>query len=183
MSGTSGSIRQAEELSTTTAPAAANLGASASSTVTSRSPNGSTVPAERAEEKKRTEATGNPRSSRICRIAAPTCPVAPTTPTSRSLMSHRLSGSPRRCSRRSGAGERRTPGGGSSSGSAVDDGLHLGAVEVEGRVGGLHRRRHVGLVYDHRDPDLGGRDHLDVDSGVGEGSEELRGDARVGAHP
>src|SRR6478609_8707514 len=70
-SGTSGSIRQAEELSTTIAPAAANLGArardavapaekiarsrplgsavSASSTVTSRPPNGSTVPADRAE--------------------------------------------------------------------------------------------------------------------------------------
>ena len=74
--GTSGSIRQAEELSTTTTPAAANFGASArevvapaensamsrpdgsavaaSSTTTSRSPNGSVVPAERPEAKKRT---------------------------------------------------------------------------------------------------------------------------------
>ena len=86
-SGTSGSIRQAEELSTTTAPAAANRGASArdavapaeksamssplgsavsaSSTMTSRSPKGSTVPADRAEEKNRIAAIGKSRSSRI----------------------------------------------------------------------------------------------------------------------
>ena len=101
-SGTSGSILNADELSTTIAPASANLGASArevvapaeksatsrplgsavaaSSTVISRSPNGSTVPAERAEAKNRTSSAGNPRSSRIWRIATPTCPVAPTTP-------------------------------------------------------------------------------------------------------
>ena len=74
-SGTSGSIRQAEELSMTIAPAAANRGASASrgraaggeerdvepggsavaasSTVMSPSRHGSVVPAERAEAKKR----------------------------------------------------------------------------------------------------------------------------------
>ena len=74
-SGTSGSIRQAEELSTTTAPAAANRGASparssapaensamsmpagsavsASSTMTSRSPQAIVEPAERAEAKNR----------------------------------------------------------------------------------------------------------------------------------
>ena len=93
-SGTSGSIRQAEELSTTTAPAAANRGASsfevappaensamsrpdgsavsASSTVISRSPHAIVVPAERAEAKKRISATGNCRSSRMRRITAPT---------------------------------------------------------------------------------------------------------------
>ena len=75
-SGISGSMRKAEELSTTITPASANFGTSArdvvapaensamsspagsavsaSSTVISRSPNGSTVPAERAEAKKRT---------------------------------------------------------------------------------------------------------------------------------
>ena len=44
----------------------------ASSTVTSRSPNGSTVPAERAEAKKRISSIGKPRSSRISRTATPT---------------------------------------------------------------------------------------------------------------
>ena len=53
---------------------------SESSTVTWRSPNGSTVPAEREDAKNRTSSTGKPRSSRICRIATPTWPVAPTTP-------------------------------------------------------------------------------------------------------
>src|SRR6476660_1123895 len=79
-SGTSGSIRQAEELSTTTAPAAANRGASsrelaapaensamsmpdgsavsASSTVISRPSKDSVVPAEREEAKNRIEASG-----------------------------------------------------------------------------------------------------------------------------
>ena len=93
-SGTSGSIRNAEELSTTTAPASANFGARArdvvapaensatsrplgsavvaSSTTTSRSPKGSTVPAERADAKKRTSSAGKPRSRRIWRMATPT---------------------------------------------------------------------------------------------------------------
>ena len=98
-SGTSGSIRQADELSTTVTPASANRGArardvvapaensamsrplgsavDASSTVTSRSPYGSTVPAERAEAKKRISSAGpielnGARSSRIWRMATPT---------------------------------------------------------------------------------------------------------------
>ena len=52
----------------------------ASSTTTSRSPNGSTVPAERDEAKKRTSSAGKPRSRRIWRMATPTWPVAPTIP-------------------------------------------------------------------------------------------------------
>ncbi len=44
----------------------------ASSTVTSRSPKGSTVPAERAEAKNRTSSIGKSRSSRISRTATPT---------------------------------------------------------------------------------------------------------------
>jgi hypothetical protein len=93
-SGTSGSIRQAEELSTTVTPASAKRGARArdvvapaensamssplgsavlaSSTVISRSPYGSSVPADRAEAKKRTSSAGKLRSSRICRMATPT---------------------------------------------------------------------------------------------------------------
>ncbi len=79
-SGTSGSIRNAEELSTTVTPASAKRGASArevvapaeksatsspagsaveaSSTVISRPAKGSTVPAERAEAKKRISSIG-----------------------------------------------------------------------------------------------------------------------------
>ncbi len=88
-----GSRRNAELLSITVTPAAANRGAwarevvapaensatsspvgsavEASSTVISPSPQGRVVPAERAEAKNRIEASGKPRSARICRIATP----------------------------------------------------------------------------------------------------------------
>ena len=101
--GTSGSMRNAEELSTTVAPAAANFGAyarepvapaensarsrplgsaiSVSSTVTSVPFHGSVVPADRADAKNRISSTGKSRSTRSRRITPPTCPVAPTTPT------------------------------------------------------------------------------------------------------
>ena len=93
-SGTSGSMRQAEELSMTTAPAAATLGASslevappaenrtmsrpeksavaASSTVTSPSFHGMVRPADRAEANRRSSVTGNARSARIPRMTPPT---------------------------------------------------------------------------------------------------------------
>jgi hypothetical protein len=102
-SGTSGSIRHAEELSITVTPAAANVGASAlelappaensatsrpvgsasaaSSTTTSAPCHGSVLPAERAEAKNLISSTGNERCARIRRIMVPTWPVAPTTPT------------------------------------------------------------------------------------------------------
>ena len=102
-SGTCGSIRQAEELSTTIAPAAATFGAvasdavlplensarsrpvksaaSVSSTVISVSAHGSVLPADRADAKYRTSVTGKPRSASTARITPPTCPVAPKTPT------------------------------------------------------------------------------------------------------
>ena len=102
-SGTSGSMRHAEELSMTVAPAAAKRGASsrddgapdekrassrpvrsavaASSTVTSPPFHGRVRPAERAEAKNRISSTGKDRSSRSVRITPPTWPVAPTTPT------------------------------------------------------------------------------------------------------
>src|SRR5579875_1476907 len=97
--GTSGSIRQAEELSTTVAPAAATRGASsleagppaenramsmpskrpsaASSTVTSPSFQGSLRPLERLLAKYRISSTGKWRSASTDRITPPTCPVAP----------------------------------------------------------------------------------------------------------
>ena len=104
ISGTSSSLRHAEELSTTVAPAAANTGAHSrevdppaenramstsltdssvtwvrSSTVMSSPLNSSTVPAERGEAKKRTLSAGKLRSVRMSRITRPTWPVAPTT--------------------------------------------------------------------------------------------------------
>ena len=107
-SGTSGSIRQAEELSMTIAPAAANRGAcsldveppaensamsmpdrsavSASSTTIWRTEpsaagHGNVEPADRDEAKNRISSTGKWRSTSSRRITAPTWPVAPTTAT------------------------------------------------------------------------------------------------------
>ena len=99
-SGTSGSMRQADELSMTVAPAAASRGASsrdtdagaehsarsmpersavsASSTTTSVLSHGRIEPAERAEARYRMESTGKLRSARIERSTTPTWPVAPT---------------------------------------------------------------------------------------------------------
>ena len=93
-SGTSGSIRHADELSITMTPAAANRGASsrddaapdenramsspvgsasaASSTVISLPFHGNVVPAERAEAKYRISSTGNSRSASSRRITPPT---------------------------------------------------------------------------------------------------------------
>src|ERR1700754_3250665 len=95
-------MRHAEELSITTAPAAANLGANslevaapaenstisssvgsaaaASSTTISRPSQTSRLPAERAEANKRMVAIGKRRAARIRRMASPTTPVAPTIP-------------------------------------------------------------------------------------------------------
>ena len=100
-SGTSGSIRQPEELSITVAPAATIFGecsseavfpaltratsmpdqsaVDVSSTTTSRSPHCRVVPAERAEARNRISPTGKSRSSRRLRMTPPTWPVAPTT--------------------------------------------------------------------------------------------------------
>jgi hypothetical protein len=93
-SGTSGSIRHADELSITTGPAAATCGASsfevappaenkamsrpdhsaaaASSTTTSVPFHGRVRPAERAEANSRSSLTGKSRSSRMARITPPT---------------------------------------------------------------------------------------------------------------
>ena len=103
-SGTSGSLRKAEELSTTIAPASAKRGecsrevpppaensamsmprrssvaVAATSSMTICSPrNSSSLPAEREEAKNRTLSAGKFRSTRMSRITRPTWPVAPTT--------------------------------------------------------------------------------------------------------
>ena len=102
-SGTSGSIRNADELSITVTPAAANRGANsrdddapaenramsrpdgsaveASSTVMSEPLNATVVPAERADANMRISSMGKPRSTNSVRITPPTWPVAPTIPT------------------------------------------------------------------------------------------------------
>src|SRR5690348_5725108 len=94
ISGTSGSIRHAEELSMTIAPAFANRGASsfdveppaensamsspdgsaleASSTRMSTLSHGNVDPAYRDEAKKRMSSTGNDRDARMRRIMVPT---------------------------------------------------------------------------------------------------------------
>ncbi len=102
-SGTSGSIRQALELSTTTQPRLAASGASsfdvpppaekiamsmpskasgvASSTVMSRPATDMVVPAERADARRRSSVYGNCFSVRTWIMVRPTAPVAPTTAT------------------------------------------------------------------------------------------------------
>ena len=100
-SGTSGSMRNALELSTTIAPRAAKRGAHSfetappaekiatsnpSSESSSRrgwttSPSSSCLPAERSDANGTTSAAGNSRSRSRRRISDPTAPVAPTTAT------------------------------------------------------------------------------------------------------
>src|ERR1700712_1989121 len=189
--GTSGSIRQAEELSITIAPAAAKRGActfdvappaensamsmpdrsavSASSTTMSWTlPSGAThgrvVPAERAEAKKRISSTGKRRSASRRRITPPTWPVAPTT-------AMRLTGDPFR----SNKGGRD----GSAAGAAVDDGGLVVRAELERVVYRADRGVELDVAADDGDPDLGGGDHLDVDARVGQGREQLGRDAGV----
>jgi hypothetical protein len=103
MSGISGSMRQAEELSMTVHPAAANFGAQALdvvppaenkatwgaratacsrvTTVYGFPRNTMVFPADFSDATGINSVTGNCRSSRICNILLPTNPVAPTTPT------------------------------------------------------------------------------------------------------
>ena len=57
----------------------------------------------------------------------------------------------------------------------------LGA-ELERVVHGAHGGVEVGVAADDRDADLRGGDHLDVDAGLGERREERRRHARVRAH-
>ena len=101
--GTSGSMRQALELSITVAPASAKRGAcarlpvapaenramsmpdgsavSTSSMMTVCPANSTAVPAERAVANRRSSRIGKARSARISRMTVPTWPVAPTTAT------------------------------------------------------------------------------------------------------
>ena len=173
-SGTSGSIRQAEELSTTTAPASVNRGArtreapppmenkarsspersavAASSTSTSTPRNARTRPTERGEASSRSSSTGNARSSRIARMTDPTCPVAPTTATrigpfyGSGRTRPDRPGGPGRPSRSSRVGDRST--------SPLDlGGPGPTSAQIEGGVEGAHRL--LGRLGPHHagDPD------------------------------
>src|SRR6185437_427779 len=110
-SGTAGSIRKAEELSTTTAPCSTASGpkrlevpppaeksatstprklSSFSSRTASGSPRkGSVLPAERAEAKRRSSERGKRLSSRQRMSSIPTAPVAPTIATTGALPAER----------------------------------------------------------------------------------------------
>ncbi|CAB4727514.1 unannotated protein [freshwater metagenome] len=100
--GTPGSMRNAAELSITTAPAASATGihsrarsSSTSTMIRSRPANAAAVgsmqatsptgvlilrPTERSEAKTRSSSIGNERAARIARTSSPTTPVAPNTP-------------------------------------------------------------------------------------------------------
>src|SRR5690349_919055 len=171
-SGTSGAIRNALDLSTTTQPRRTASGAnrfavpppaekrarskpsrasSVSSRTSSSSPaNGTRRPAERAEANAATSVAGNARSSSTRSTSGPTAPVAPTTAT-----------------RRLGTG--RLP--------ALGD---LGLERVVQRGDGPLDM----LARDHaRDLDRRGRDHAHVDVVVGERLEHARGHPGVALHP
>src|SRR3954447_5076120 len=169
-SGTSGSIRNADELSTTTAPRSTAIGAhsreraapalnSAMSTPSnssgatactsiSSSPKRTRLPALRGDARQTRSSTGNSRSPSTVRSTSPTAPVAPRMATlgTDGLLLHRL------------------------------------AVQLERLVQRAHRGRHLGLRDHAGDLDRRGRDHPQVDALVGERAEHLGGDARVGAH-
>src|SRR6185437_2556217 len=66
--------------------------------------------------------------------------------------------------------------------TAVHDCLFLVRTERESVVDGANRGRHLGVATDDADPDLRGRDDLDVDPGFGKRAEEGRGYAWVGPH-
>src|SRR5664279_1485930 len=141
-SGTSGSLRQADELSTTIAPASATFGAysadivapaekiamsmpvksavSVSSTTYSLPPHVTVLPAERAEEKTRSSSYGNFLSASRVSMTRPTWPVAPKTPT---RMAHSLTAQgqrPREISSRGGEAKMRSP----SARGAADPSVH-----------------------------------------------------------
>src|SRR4051794_14161026 len=169
-SGTVSSIRQRDELSTTTAPASAKRGAHsplveppAEKSAMSKpwivlslsalqestlSPQSISRPTERSEANATTSSAGKPRSRITPSIVEPTAPVAPTTAT-RTSGHHRPICYPRVL------------------------GLNTVLPQPERRVQLAHRGGHV-LLADHaRDLDGRGGDHLDVDSGVAEHREGL----------
>src|SRR6266516_2628519 len=179
-SGTSGSMRNAPELSTATTPRLAALGAqtaetsSGTSNIATSAPSNtsslstetrtstprtrSVLPAERFEAASRISPQTSTRVDNRSSITVPTAPVAPTTTST-------------------GPADDPPP-----AGPAVHNRLDLVSVQVEGTVRGGHRRVDIVLVHDDRDPDLRRRDHFDVDPSLGKRAEEGGADTRVRAH-
>ena len=182
--GTSGSMRHADELSTTIAPAAAKRGASWREAVAPLEKRAMSMPDDvgrgrvlddqvldpgrpgcaRPSGRRRTGAArrrGKSRSSRIACMTVPTCPVAPTTPMRMAPVYGRPAGAP--------APARPRPAQRPRSG------------QLEGGVQGPHGV--LGLLGPDqaRDADRRGRDHLDVDADGGQGLEGEGGDARDGS--
>src|SRR5690348_13802257 len=172
-SGTAGSMRNAPELSTATAPRAAATGAHAADTSSGTSNMATSTPSKTSSARATTsvcwprtlrrrpadrgDATSriSPHTSSLVEsrssITVPTAPVAPTT----AKTGRAVTGSPTRwayCTPHRGhraASPARPP---------VHHGLYLAGIQVEGPVRGGHRGVHVVLVHDDRDPDLRGRD-------------------------
>src|SRR5436853_6480876 len=122
------------------------------------SPQSISRPTERSDANATTSSAGKPRSRITPSMVEPTAPVAPTTAT-RTSGHHRPICYPRVL------------------------GSHRVVAEVERRVQLAHGCRHV-LLADHAgDLDRRRGDHLDVDPGVADHLEGLRGHARVALHP
>src|SRR5215467_9005162 len=196
-SGTSGSMRNAPELSPTTAPRAAAIGAhcaeisSGTSNMATSTPSKTSAlsactsalrprtrsrrPAERAEATSRI----SPQTSSLVESrSSSTVPTAPVAPTTASAGRRPVTGSP------AGAWARRPHSlpAGSLARPPVDHGLYLAGIQVEGAVRRVHRRVHLVLVHHDRDPDFRGGDHLDVHAGLGERAEERGRHPRVRPH-
>src|SRR6266508_1441390 len=190
--GTCGCMRQALELSITTAPRAAATGAhsrdtpppaekkataapsnapgASASTSSSRSPKGTLRPTERAEATRRTSSTGSSRSTTIRRRSSPTAPVAPT------ITAVVTGASPRGCSGPSP--DHRDLG--RAVGVLVAELGLLGQVEPV--VDGPHRGGHVAGPDHAGDPDRRGGDHLDVHARLGQRLEHRGGYPRARLH-
>src|SRR6185437_14711475 len=179
-SGTSGSMRNAPELSTATGPRAAAIGAhsadtssgtsniatstpsntsgASSRTATSWPRSETVLPADRFEATRRISPQTFLRDESSSHMTVPTAPVAPTTT--------KLGNSPMI---------------GLPSGPGIDHRFDVTA-EVERVVHGPHRGVQAGVAADDGHPDLRGRNHLDVDSGLRQRREELGGDPWVRPH-
>src|SRR4051812_25043411 len=186
-SGTSGSIRNAAELSTTTAPRVAAIGAHCADTSSGTSNMATSTPSKTSSDRATTSTSSPRRCSRLpadrgeatrrisphtfarvesrSSITVPTAPVAPTTARvgMRSLL---MTGS-------SGVSSARPP---------VHNSLGLAHIEVEGGVDRAHCVIDVLTTDDDRDADLRGGDHLDVHTRRRERAEERCGHTGMRAH-
>src|SRR5262245_37653708 len=203
-SGTSGSIRNAPELSTATTPRDTAIGAhsaetsSGTSNIATSTPSNASgaractvsssprttivLPAERDDATRRISPHRFLRELSSSHITVPTAPVAPTTANVGS--SDMLRTSP--CAACAAVGDQRAADdhrgdGASATGAAVYDRVFVG-TEPKCSMYGPDRGVQVTVPARHRDPDRGRAQHLNVPARLGERAEELRGHARMRAH-